>query len=67
MESGKLSRYSDALRVGRAGFDSWEDKTFLHSVQTGSGVHPASYQIGTGGSFPGGKALRAWSWPLTSV
>jgi hypothetical protein len=25
-------------------------------VQTGSGAHPASYPMGTGGSFPGGKA-----------
>jgi hypothetical protein len=25
-------------------------------VQTGSGTHPASYPMGTGGSFPGGKA-----------
>jgi hypothetical protein len=24
-------------------------------VQTGSGAHPASYPMGTGGSFPGGK------------
>jgi hypothetical protein len=24
----------------------------LHIVQTGSGVHPTSYKIGTGGSFP---------------
>jgi hypothetical protein len=24
-------------------------------VQTGSGAHPASYTVGTGGSFPGGK------------
>jgi hypothetical protein len=23
--------------------------------QTGSGAHPASYTVGTGGSFPGGK------------
>jgi hypothetical protein len=29
-------------------------------------AHQASYQMGTGGSFPGGKAARAWSWPLTS-
>jgi len=21
----------------------------------------------TGGSFPGGKAAGAWSWPLTSI
>jgi hypothetical protein len=26
-----------------------------HSVHTGSGVHPASYQMSTGGSFPGNK------------
>jgi hypothetical protein len=25
-------------------------------VQTGTGAHPASYPMGTGGSFPGGKA-----------
>jgi hypothetical protein len=25
-------------------------------VQTGSGAHPASCTLGTGGSFPGGKA-----------
>jgi hypothetical protein len=25
-------------------------------VQTGSGAHPASYTMGTGGSFPWGKA-----------
>jgi hypothetical protein len=29
-----------------------------HVVQTGSGVHP-TYQMGTGGFFPGGKAARA--------
>jgi hypothetical protein len=27
-----------------------------HRVQTGSGAHPASYPMGTGGSFPAGKA-----------
>jgi hypothetical protein len=26
-------------------------------VQTGSGAHPASSTMGTGGPFPGGKAL----------
>jgi hypothetical protein len=26
-------------------------------VQTGSGAHPASCLVGTGGPFPGGKAL----------
>jgi hypothetical protein len=30
-----------------------------HHVQNGSGAHPASYPLGTRGSFPGGKAARA--------
>jgi hypothetical protein len=30
--------------------------SLLHSVQTGSGVHPASYPMSTGGSLPRGKA-----------
>jgi hypothetical protein len=38
-----------------------------HRVQNGSGAHPASYPMGSGGSFPGGKAAGAWSWPLTSI
>jgi hypothetical protein len=30
-----------------------------HHVQNGSGAHPASYPVGTGGSFPGDKAAGA--------
>jgi hypothetical protein len=30
-----------------------------HCVQNGSGAHPASYPMGTRGSFPGGKAAGA--------
>jgi hypothetical protein len=30
-----------------------------HRVQTGSGTHPASYPMGTRGSFLGGKAAVA--------
>jgi hypothetical protein len=30
-----------------------------HCVQNGSGAHPASYPVGTRGSFPGGKAAGA--------
>jgi hypothetical protein len=33
-----------------------EDFSSSPCVQTGSGAHPASYPMGTGGSFPGGKA-----------
>jgi hypothetical protein len=35
-----------------------------YPVQNGSGAHPASYPMGTRGSFPGGKAADAWSIPL---
>jgi len=38
-----------------------------HCAQTGSGAYPASYPMGNRGSFPGGKAAGAWSWPLTSI
>jgi hypothetical protein len=33
--------------------------SLLHIVQTGSGAHPTSYPMGTGGYFPGGKAAGA--------
>jgi hypothetical protein len=32
-----------------------QEFSLLHVVQTGSGVHPTSYTMGTGGSFPGAK------------
>jgi hypothetical protein len=32
--------------------------TFLYIVQTGSGAHPTSYPMGTGGFFSGSKAAR---------
>jgi hypothetical protein len=38
-----------------------------HRVQTDTGAYPASYPMGTRGSFPGGKAAGLWSWPLTST
>jgi hypothetical protein len=43
------------------GLDDWEVGvrvpvgSLLHVVQTGSGVHPTTYTMGTGGSFPGVK------------
>jgi hypothetical protein len=43
------------------------DFSFHHRVQSDSAAHPASYPIGTRGSFPGGKAGGAWTWPLTST
>jgi hypothetical protein len=40
--------------------------SLLHSVQTGFWAHSTPYPMDTEGSFPGGKAAGAWSWPLTS-
>jgi hypothetical protein len=37
----------------------WSEKlSLLHVVNTNSGVHPASYPIGTGCSFPGKKSSQ---------
>jgi hypothetical protein len=36
-----------------------QEFSLLHVVQTGSEAHPTSYPMGTGGSFPGGKAAGA--------
>jgi hypothetical protein len=41
--------------------------SLYNRVQNGSGAHPAPYPMGTRGSFLGGKAAGAWSWPLTSI
>jgi hypothetical protein len=38
--------------AARVQFPALQDFFLLHSVQTGSGAHPASYPMGTGGSFP---------------
>jgi hypothetical protein len=60
-EPGQLSRYSDWLRAGRPGGVAVKSPgrvkkfSLLHTVQTGSGVHPTSYKIGTGGSYLGVK------------
>jgi hypothetical protein len=35
-----------------------EDFSSSPCVQTGSGAHPASYSVCTGGPFPGGKARQ---------
>jgi hypothetical protein len=36
-----------------------QEFSVLHVIQTGSGVHPDSYPMGIGVSFPGGKAAGA--------
>jgi hypothetical protein len=55
-------------RGSRIRFPAGAGNFSLHLlVQNGSGAHPASYPMGTRGSFPGGKVAGAWSWPLTSA
>jgi hypothetical protein len=54
-------------RGSRVRFPAGAAKCLHHRVQNGSGVHPASYPMGTRGSFPGGKSAGAWSWPLTLI
>jgi hypothetical protein len=41
--------------------------SLYHLVQNGSGAHPASYPMGTRGSFRGGKVAGMWSCPLISI
>jgi hypothetical protein len=58
------------LRYSMFSFYVWDKNEYfpLHPrIQTGSGAYPASYQIGTVGSFLGGKAAVVRSWPLTSI
>jgi hypothetical protein len=54
LEPGELNRNSDGLRAGRRGSIPGRVKIFflLHSLQTGSGAHPVSFQIGTGDLSP---------------
>jgi hypothetical protein len=44
-------------RGSRVRFSAGSGNSSLH--QYGSGARPASYPMGTSGSFPGGKASRA--------
>jgi len=41
--------------------------SLYHRVQNGSVAHPPTYSVVTRGSFPGGKAVGPWRWPLTSI
>jgi hypothetical protein len=55
-------------RGSRVRFPEGAGNLSLHRVPNGSGAHPASYPMGTGGgSFSVSKAAGAWSSPLTSI
>jgi hypothetical protein len=52
--------YGLDVRGSRVRFPAGAGNISLHHrVQNGSGAHPASYPMGTGGSFPGSKAAGA--------
>jgi hypothetical protein len=53
--------------TARVRFLALQDFSLLYCVQTDTGVHPASYSMGTEGYFFGSKAAGAWSWSLTSI
>jgi hypothetical protein len=57
---GTVTQLSHWLRARRLGFGSQHAH---RRIQTGSGAHPTSYSVCTGGSFPGAKA----DWALTSL
>jgi hypothetical protein len=42
-------------------------KFVLCNIQTDAAAHQASYSMGSGGSFAGGKTVRAWSWTLNPI
>jgi hypothetical protein len=56
-----VQRLATGWTIEGSEFKSQQDQEFslLHVVQIGCGVHPTSYPMGTGGSFPGGKAAGA--------
>jgi hypothetical protein len=65
---GIATGYGLDIRMVGVRFPAWAGNFSLrHHVQTDSGAHPASYPMGIGVSFSGGKATGAWNWPLTSI
>jgi hypothetical protein len=66
-EPRRAQWYSTGLQAGWSVFQvlAGSGNSLHHHIQAGSGAHPASYPMGTRGSFPGDKASRVWSWPLT--
>jgi hypothetical protein len=70
MGVGIAQCYSAGLRAARSGVRvpaGVGNFSLYHRVQSGSGAHPDSYPMGTGGSFPEGKAAEANHSPPSSA
>jgi len=44
-----------------------DNRFFLKNAQTCPGAYPASYSMGSSGSFFRSKSAWGWSWLLTSI
>jgi hypothetical protein len=55
----RVLTYEKVQKGSEFEFGKVKNFSLLNVVQTGSGTHPASYPIGTGGFIPGGKAAEA--------
>jgi hypothetical protein len=69
----RVSNHETGDQSGKSNGESWRVSSrrccyksvamhpslYHHRVQNGFGAHPASYPMGTRGSFPGGKAAGA--------
>ena len=56
-----MEPFMTLLQVGpwnTGSISGWGNLSFLHSAQTGSVTHPASYPMGNAGSFAGGEAYH---------
>jgi hypothetical protein len=68
-EAQLVKKFLSVMKIvaGRPGFESRQEQDFslLHSVQTGSGACPASYQMGTRDDFLGGQEW--WTYTFTPL
>jgi len=69
-EMGQSSQFGDkgtSWTIPCSNLSSLKLFFLLHNVQTDSGFLPVSYSVGNTDIFPGGKAHRTWSLPITFI
>jgi hypothetical protein len=65
-----VSCFSSVSIATGYGLNSWvwfPAKAGIFLFSTAFGAHPASYSMGSRGSFPEGNVARAWSWQFISI